>query len=408
MKIANIVRRFVFSEWGGIEASVWNSSKLLKTYGNVPEIICTKALCPTSKELVDGISIHRFNYRYPQLFLNSENAHILDKKGGNPFSLDMYRYMMKNPFDIVHIHTGGRLAKQAVLAARKKGIPSVVSFHGGHYDVPRSELDEMKRPLKGTLGYGRFVEKFFGMDFDLVEAADGIICIGQNEYDEIRKRFPNKKTALIPNGVFCEKFETTPSSSFKKEFSIPAERKLIVCISRIDYQKNQRALVRLVNNLTKSGEDVHCAIVGFATSKSYLDALKADISFFKLENRFTIVEGLPPDSDLLISAYKSADVFAFPSVHEPFGIVALEAWSAGVPLVASKVGGLKTLVENGVTGFLFDPSSDSEFLNAYHNAILLGFKTKQNALKLVKEKYSWQIVAKSIEDFYIQLKNDFR
>jgi len=400
MKIANILRRIAFDEWGGTETAVWNASKELCSMGNNVEVLSTTALCSTESEVIDGIVVKRFPYFYPQLFLKSENALALDKKGGNPFSLGLYSYLAASDFDILHTHAMGRIAKEVRKAARKIGVPYVISFHGGNYDVPQSEFDEMAKPLKGSIGYGRFVEKLFRLDCDIVEQADGVICVGQNELEELKKRFPDKRAVCIPNGVDADKFQKNISADFRAAHNIPKDKKLILCVSRIDYQKNQLALVRLVKDLAARGERVHCAIVGFVTSRPYYEMLKAAVKTEGLEADFTFVEGLPPDSEMLVSAYRSADLFALPSVHEPFGIVALEAWSAGVPLIAARVGGLKTLVEDGKTGYLFDPQSPEEMLAAYRSAMQNASAISALGASQAREKYSWNAVAKQLFDFY--------
>ena len=405
MKIANILRRFSFEEWGGTETAVWNTSKTLAAMGHSVEIMSTSALSATARETVDSIEIKRFPYFYPHLFLSNGNAAVLDKKGGNPFSAGIYRELLRGDFDIIHTHAMGRLAKEAIKAAHAKGLPSVVSLHGGHYDVPKSEFKEMATPLKGAPGYGGILERALGLHFDIFEQADGIVCVGENEYDEIKKRFPGKPAAFIPNGVDCDKFSKTPEADFRAAYAIPRDGRLILCVSRIDCQKNQKALVRLVKNLTDGGENVHCAMVGFVTSKSYLEEIEREIQNTEMRGRITIVEGLPPDSDMLVSAYKSADIFALPSVHEPFGIVALEAWSAGLPVMASNVGGLGRLVKEGETGCLFDPFSDAQIADAYRRATANAKALTTNAEAEARGKYSWRAVSESLLNFYGRVKN---
>ena len=405
MKIANVLRRFSFDEWGGTETAVWNAAKTLAAMGHSPEILCTSALSVPGRECAESIGIARFPYFYPHLFLSGESRTALDKKGGNPFSPGLYRRLLDGGYDIVHTHAMGRIAKEAIKAAHARGVPCAISFHGGHYDVPRSEFEEMAKPLAGTLGYGGAIERLAGLRFDVVERADGVICVGENEYEEVKRRFPGKPAALIPNGVDCEKFSRRPGADFRAAHSIPRGRKLILCVSRIDYQKNQRALARLVAGLLRAGEDVHCAMVGFVTSKSYMEELRRDIRGLAVGDRMTIVEGLPPDSDMLVSAYQSADIFALPSVHEPFGIVALEAWSAGIPVMASNAGGLGRLVREGKTGCLFSPHSDEEAEAAYFRALENAGEITANAKAEVAAKYSWGAVSRALENFYTRLKN---
>ncbi len=401
MKIANVMRRIVFEEWGGTETAVWNSSLKLHRLGHSIEILATKALCSIDHETKEQIPIRRFDYFYPQLFLKKVNAFILDKKGGSPFSFTLFNYLKKRDFDLIHSHAMGRIGKLSQKAARKKNIPFILTFHGGNYDIPPSEMEEMCKPLKGSLGYGKILEKLLGLSRDLVEQADGIICVGANEYQLLRDKFPHKHSAYIPNGVEVSDFTSLPTLSFRHKYNIPTERKLLLCVSRIDYQKNQASLVPLLKELLCQGQDVHCAIVGFVTSASYLRQIRSEIENHNLQKRFTIVEGLPPKSDLLLSAYKESDLFILPSIHEPFGIVVLEAWSCNLPVIASAVGGLKTLIRSGNNGFLFTLNDIDSMLSAYRKAIN-NDSIKQNAYKEVLNKYSWDTVSSQILNFYVQ------
>ena len=208
----------------------------------------------------------------------------------------------------------------------------------------------------------------------------------------------------IPNGVDVERFSKVAVSDFRKEFSIPNDRKLILCVSRIDPQKNQLALLEMLDALLKRGENAHLALVGFITDNSYLQKINELAKTLKLSERLTICNGLPPESDLLLSAYKSADVFALASIHEPFGIVALEAWASGTPVIASNVGGLGRLIENGKTGFLFQVNDTPSAIDAFYDAQNYKDEICQNAYSLCAEKYSWQAVAKQTLDFYRSLK----
>ena len=400
MRIANVIRRLSFAEWGGTETAVWNSSKKLKKLGNEIEILSTTALCETKKEKQEDLDIYRFKYFYPQLFLSRSNSFLLDKKGGNPFSFSLYSHLKNGDYDLIHSHAMGRIAKIALKAAHKINIPFVLSFHGGNYDVPASELEEMQKPLKGSIGYGKIIERIFGLDGDIVAQSDGIICVGKNEFELVREKFPGKKVAYIANGVDSSLFSKTVQNSFKSRYNIPEGRKLLLCVSRVDYQKNQRALVKLVKELIPKGENVHCAIIGFITSPSYFNELKKDISRAELTDRFTLVEGLPPQSDVLIGAYKEAGLFVLPSIHEPFGIVVLEAWSAKLPAIASAVGGLKTLIKNGENGFLFDPSDLASMMRAYFEALNKKELLVQNAFREVSDHYSWEAITNQQLEFY--------
>ena len=127
-----------------------------------------------------------------------------------------------------------------------------------------------------------------------------------------------------------------------------------------------------------------------------------------LTDRVTMIKGVPPDSSLLPAAYHAASAFLLPSLHEPFGIVVLEAWSAGTPVIASQVGGLKTLIRDGETGF-FAPAEGAPhewadlILKLDADADLRGRVTAAAEAE-VREKYSWDIITDKLLDFYSEVQ----
>jgi glycosyltransferase involved in cell wall biosynthesis len=402
LKIANVVRRFAFKEWGGTETVIWNTSKCLRGLGCNPEILCTRALSPMAKESAEGIAIRRFPYFYPYFPLSYGNKRRLDKKGGSPLSFQLYQYLLDNQYDVIHCHTLSRLASQACKAARTKKIPFVVSFLGGRYDMPQKEIAEMNRAVRHSFNYGRLLDHFVA-EKDFFAMADGIVCVGYDEYELIHREFPDKLVEYIPNGVNHSKFAGAEASGFRKKYGIAPDDTVLLCVSRIDYQKNQKLLVEAAVKLIASGEKIHCVIVGPVTADDYYLELETMIAKNNLDSAFTIIPGLHSESAELMSAYKAADIFVLPSLLEPFGIVVLEAWSAGIPVIAAKVGGLQRLVEDGVTGMFFDTSNLQTFLDAFYklkrNPDLIK-SLRENSLKMATENYSWEKITGKLLDFY--------
>ena len=85
MKVAQVVRRFSFDEWGGTENVVWNSTLALRKLGIESEILATSALSFPGGEVRDGVRIRRFRYFYPYFPLPGKDRLALDKKGGSPY-----------------------------------------------------------------------------------------------------------------------------------------------------------------------------------------------------------------------------------------------------------------------------------------------------------------------------------
>lgn len=410
MKIAQVIRRFHFQEWGGTENVVWNTTKALIARGNDVEILATLARGGAEEEKIEGETIRRFPYFYPYFPMTERRKTALDKKGGNPMVPRMEHYLRKTPFDLIHCHNLGRLAELCARAAKKKNIPFLISLHGGCYDVPEEEKGELLRPLHRTLSYGGIVERLFGLRRDALKLASGIICVGENELEEIQKRFPEKKVLFLPNGVNPEKFQHPGAAevNWRGMLGIGAKTKLLLNVSRIDYQKNQLLLIRMVETLLRQGEDVHLLMIGPVSADWYAREIMIAVKEHQLEKHVTLIPGLPPDDPKLFAAYREADCFLLPSIHEPFGIVALETWSAGVPLVASNVGGLGRLVHDGEDGELFESGSLSSLIDAYHRAERDRSKIVEGGRREVARKYDWKIVAAQLENFYAEILREYR
>jgi glycosyltransferase involved in cell wall biosynthesis len=113
--------------------------------------------------------------------------------------------------------------------------------------------------------------------------------------------------------------------------------------------------------------------------------------------------GFVPDKELP-ELYNLSDVFVLPSLYsESFGITLLEAMASGKPIVASKVGGIPEVVENGWTGILVRRGNEKDLADAIIKILTdhsLAETLASNARKLVEEKYSWSIVTEEIESVY--------
>ncbi len=396
MKIAHIVRRFTFSEWGGTESVVWHIAQEQKKQGLTPEIICTAALDKTGTEVVEGITIRRFHYFYPYIPMPEKDKLALDKKGGNPFAPELMTALKKGSFDIFHIHAGGRLANYAGRLAKKLAIPTVMSLHGGSCAIPEQEMQLMLQPLKHKFSYGGIVDRIFRMRTAPESNADVLLALSNEEVAKLQKRYPGKTIELFPNGILHR--ELPDAGNFRSKYNIAADKKIILCISRIDYQKNQKILLEIL----KKHDDTHLLLIGPVTAQWYLEELQKAAENAALDSRLTVIPGLPPDSIELLQALKTAHCFVLPSRHEPFGIAALEALDAAVPLIASKVGGMRDFLEDGKNALLFEDNDVGSLLQAYSKLDALRRKLIAGG-QTTARAYNWQQIAENLTAVYRRL-----
>ncbi len=405
MKTAQVIRRFTFSEWGGTENVVWNTSQILNEKGAPTEILATNALCWTPMECYNTTVVRRFDYFYPYFPLSKEKKRVLDKKGGNPFVPQLESYLKSSDFNLIHCHNLGRLAELSARVATKKNIPLVLSLHGGLLDVPIQEREELARPLKHTLPYGGIIERIFRLRRDAFQTARGIVCVGENELEGLKAKFPDKKVCFLPNGVSPRKFAVPSDFDWRKELKLTPDTRLLLNISRIDFQKNQLLLIDLVKVLKERGQKVHLLMIGPPTQEWYYNELKSKIASENLAGEITILPGVSPEDERLRAAYLQADRFIIPSRHEPFGIVVLEAWSSGAPVIASNIGGLGRLVVDGRNGVKFESDNLDSLLAAYEKSPDRGSDICREAYREIVNKYDWKIVAKRLLDFYEEVSN---
>ena len=365
MRIVQIPRRFVQSDWGGTETVILEMSKGLEALGHHTEILCPSALSSTAKETIGGIAVSRFSYFYPYWGLSSAARLQLDRKGGNLFSFSLMRALYRYPnLDLIHLHTGKRLGAIGRHVAAKRKLPYVISLHGGVYDVPAGEARTWTAPTEGKFEWGKALGWWTGARRVLDDAAV-IICVGQNEQIEAQRRFPRKNVVHLPNGVDAGHFASGDGAGFRARHAIAVDDFVIVVVGRIDPQKNQLLALRLLAQLRRDGQRAHLVLIGPVTNAEYEAKLSREIESGGLAAWVTLIRGLVSDDPELVNAYHAADLFLLPSVHEPFGIVILEAWAAGLPVVASRVGGVPSFVRDGEDGILFPPDD----LNVVHRIV---------------------------------------
>lgn len=180
------------------------------------------------------------------------------------------------------------------------------------------------------------------------EAWRVIVCTGfmQREIEHALQT-PGDKIDIIYNGIHAEKFDfafpASEATAFRSQFAAPNE-KIVMFVGRPVPEKGASVLIDALPKIRAGYNDTKLIIAG-GGNRQHLMA-QADALGISPHVYFT---GFLPD-DTLLRLYKVADVAAFPSLYEPFGIVALEAMAAHTPVVVSDSGGLPEVVEHDVTG----------------------------------------------------------
>ena len=405
-RIVHVPRRFVADEWGGTETVILEISRQQQRAGGDPEILTSMALASRREEEIGGIPVRRYDYTYPFFGLSRDDRAAMDKKGGNLLSLSLFSALLTRPqVRLFHAHALKRLGGEVRTAARLRRKPFVVTLHGGVFDVPEAERQQMMRPIANKPEWGKVFGALFGSR-RILEDADQVICVGAGELEKARGQLGHDRIAYLPNGVDSRRFATGDGAAFRKKHQISSEAFVILNISRIDPQKNQAMLLDAFSEFVREQPTAVLVLIGPETQPDYAAALRQTIADRRLGSSVRLLPGLRNDDPMLVQAYHASDVFVLPSRHEPFGIVALEAWSAGKAVLANHVGGLRALIRDGENGLFISPGAEG---NAGELAQRLRALVRDPGLRQrlgeagraeAVGRYDWSRVASELESLY--------
>jgi starch synthase len=310
------------------------------------------------------------------------------------FSVDLSIAAGLQDRELVHSHTwyanlAGHFGKLL------HGIPHVMTAHS---------LEPL-RPWKAEqLGGGYALSSW--AERTAVESADAVIAVSGAMRDDILGCYPALDPArlhVVHNGIDTSLYTPDHGTDVLERIGVDPGRPYVLFVGRITRQKGVPHLLRAVRDIDPAAQVVLCA--------GAPDTPEIDQEFRELfaelgrvrEGLFWIPQMLPrPD---VIQLLTHAAVFVCPSVYEPLGIVNLEAMACGTAVVASRVGGIPEVVEDGVTGLLVETEEGfagrlaralDSLLADPATAARMGEAGRERAVR----EFGWQTVARRTARLY--------
>jgi len=334
MKVLNLISFYLPAyNGGGPVFSVHNLNKWLVKRG-VDVTVYTTNLngsetmnVPLNKEVnVDGVKV----WYFPSSFLKKWE-----------YSLDFHRALAKDidKFDLIHI--GSIFRAPSALGgyyARKYKKPYVMSPRG-NFMKKTFGSKSLKKKLYVSLIEGR----------NLAEA-DVIHFTGEAERnDYLAAGLPAKKTVVIPNVVDIEANDKNPAIGFRKRFSIDADKKVVLFLSRIDWVKGLDTLIPAFAKVIQRVPEAILVMAG-DDDKGYKKESDKLVHKFHLDQNI-IYTGVLLGNDK-IKAFEESDVFVQPSYSESFGMAAAEAMRSGLPTIVTEGVGLAPQIKDEGAGLV--------------------------------------------------------
>ncbi|MFO7965862.1 MAG: glycogen synthase [Desulfobacterales bacterium] len=311
--------------------------------------------------------------------------------------------------DLVHCHTwythfAGCLLKELL------SVPLVITTHSLEPHRPWKE-EQLKRGYSAA----SWLEK------TAYENADGVIAVSAAMKQDVQALYhvPENRIQVIPNGIDENRFKSTRHPERVRAYGINPNQPFILMVARITRQKGIFHFLRAARHLKSDVQVVLCA--SSPDTPELMSDVSDSVSRTEMKNGNPIIwikESVPVDD--LIVLYSHADVFVCPSVYEPFGITLLEAMACGLPVVASAVGGIPSVVANGKTGRLvsfetagdngFEPSDPGRFardlaeqIDELLNSPVLLSQMGVAARQRVMKYFTWKSIAEKTFIFYSRL-----
>jgi glycosyltransferase involved in cell wall biosynthesis len=268
------------------------------------------------------------------------------------------------------------------LAKRFSGKPYLICGHG--LDV-----------------YGPWAFKSF-LSGLVLKQANAVLALTEDMKSQFRK-FYDRDVTVIPNGVEIAKYGRVSRADMRTKFEISPDSLVLICVARLNPVKGINYLIGAMPEIRTKFEKVKLYILG---SEQDGGATGRQIEDLKLGD-CVVLTGRVPDEQ--VAEYLAAgDIFVLPSLSEGFGIVFLEAMSAGLPIISTRVGGIPEVVIEGKNGFLAEPANSEQL--AEKLIYLAGNPRLMEEISINNrrdvERYSLVNVVKRIEEILVRVTKE--
>jgi N-acetyl-alpha-D-glucosaminyl L-malate synthase BshA len=403
-----LVLTTAFAGWKDDRTSsfVYELSKRLKEEGF--EIVVLAPHCEGAKrfEIMDELKVYRFPYFYPRkyqrlaygggILYNLKNSHLAKIQAPLFFLSELLytiKLIRKEKIDVIHSHW---LVPQGLVGAicRKYfKVPHIATVHGS--DVYLIEKSKIRNRICS----------FILHNSDKITANSSYTKNIIQSIDDGAKN----KMEVVPMGVDIKnRFKSEDNTNLKEDFGVEC---LILSVGRLIGLKGTKYLIIAMKEVIRKFPTAKLLIVGDGPEKEKLEKLANELN---LEDN-VIFTGHIKNLDLP-KYYSFADVFVTPSITidgqaEGLGVVLLEAMACGTPVIGSNMGGIPDIIKDGYNGFLVPEKSPKDLADKIIELLSnkkMAEEFSVNGLKIVKERFSWEIVTERFYRLYEEILEEER
>lgn len=369
---------------GGLARAVANLSEALAARGHDVRVISGDYPNGETVEIRENVRVDRVNSHHPQPlnFLDSVfyfNFQVIER--AMKFLAEGWEW------DVIHAHDWlvGHAAKVLKHGVQK---PMIATIHATEWGRNSGLHNDLQRHISDV-------------EWWLTYEAYAVICCSFYMCSELQRIFqvPQDKLFVIPNGVKTEEFNTVVADllGFRSKYAHPDE-KIVYYVGRLVFEKGVHVLLDAIPKVLARIPNTKFVIAGKGPNEKELHHRAAKMGLTSRVHFTGFIDDIVRNS-----LYRIADCAVFPSLYEPFGIVALEAMAAGTPVVVSDIGGFAEIIQhgkNGLTTYAGNSQSLADNITAMLQAPVLAQKLREQAYEDVIIKYQWSKIAEITEQIF--------
>ena len=368
MKIAVLVFAFPPKWLAGTELATYDIAKRLVSKGHEVHILTSLDKGLPKESIEEGFYLHRIRFSRINLL------------GAVIFWLPILSKLRKINPDLVHAQGIG-MATPALMAKVFLNKPYSIWCQGSDVYLPWN----FKRPLSKLV----------------FRHADAVAAYSENMKKEIQK-ISDRDICIITNGVDLQLFENLTREKARNNLQFNKDQKILTFVGTLRPVKGVKYLIQAMDILIKQKTDIRLILVGDGPDREALQRMTEDL---KLGNYITFIGKVSHEK--VPEFMVASDIFVLPSLSEGFGSVNLEAFAAGLPIVATKVGGLPEIIKEGENGLLVESKNPKQLaeiiLLLLDNPELRNKFSENNKLKV--KNYTWDNVVDVLEKMFIDITN---
>lgn len=367
---------------GGLAVHVTELAAGLRRRGHEVHVITRRATGQRAYDHIHGVHYHRVTYGVSRDVI--ETADWMCKAMAHCFH-EISTGTGK--VDIAHAHDW--MAINALkYVMHGFAAPGILSMHSTEYG------------RDGNVFFDGFARRVRDVEASGCHAANLVIAVSNFLADEVSRIYhvPREKIHAVHNGVSYRAFDGfIDPVEVKRRFGIPPMAPLIFSPARLTLQKGMDMLVQAVPMVLASFPDARVVISGEGPEKNRIVELAQRSGCAHA----IVFAGVLPRAHY-VDVIRACNLVAVPSRNEPFGIVVLEAWAAGKPVVVTTSGGPREFVRHDVDGFLVDanPQGIAHGLGTLLANLDHGRWLGANGRQAVEQTFNWDTIANYTEGVY--------